>query len=334
VTPRPAPLEPDVSVVLPVFLREPTPRALRELSRAVESVLGQDHPGALEVLVVDDGSRTPVTEVVAGAAWAIDPRIRWIRVPRNTGLVNALNTGLVLARCPLIARIDADDAWRPGKLAKQLALFAADPDLTIVGTGMRLVHAGEGEDVDLVRPGDWQGILRFFATEGCPFPHGSVLARREVYLLLGGYPHAAHLSHCEDFALWGTWVRFFKPAMIEEVLFDYTVAESSVSGLFPAQQRKASGRVQRTFLDLGDASLLPAASEALASALGTSLVDAGRVAFRIWKYGAPARLPEAALDPLRTLLPDRRILAASGHAPLPPEVREPAASRCVRIDVV
>jgi Glycosyl transferase family 2 len=321
----------DVSVILPVYWREATARAKDDLFRAIESVRDQRYPGSLEVLVVDDGSARPVADALADAPWGLDSRIRCVRLPRNAGLVNALNTGLAMARHGLVARIDGDDAWRPGKMEKQLALFDADPELTIVGTGMRLVHVGPGTDLDLVRPGDWLGILRFFGTEGCPFPHGSVVARRDVYRLLGGYPHAAALSHCEDYALWGTWLRFFKPAMLEEVLFDYSVSSTSVSGRHAQQQRAATQVVLRTFLELGDVRRLPDALRLLSEATGSTLLEAGRLAFKLWKHRVQALVPEAAVEPLRVLLPDRRVFATSA-ARAPTNQRRPA-EQLVRLEV-
>jgi glycosyltransferase involved in cell wall biosynthesis len=307
-------LRPDVSVILPVFLRDGRTGTVRDLRRAIDSVLAQGHPGALEIVLVDDGSPTPVADVLARASSLSDPRIRLLRMPRNGGLVHALNAGLAEARFDLVARIDADDAWREGKLRKQLELFDRDPDLTIAATGMRLVHRGRGEDIDHVRPGDWEGILRFFVTVGCPFPHGSVLARRQVYRLLGGYFHDPRFSHCEDYALWGLWLRFFKPAMIEEVLFEYTVSEGSVSKRYAREQRIASGLVQQTFIDLGDYRRIPVALAQLATALGVSSLDAGAFALRAWKYRPSLRLPEAALPPLRVLLADRRVVRSAAQS--------------------
>jgi glycosyltransferase involved in cell wall biosynthesis len=304
-------VQPDVSVVLPVFWRKASVGAVRDLRRALDSVLAQSYPGALEVLVVDDGSPAPVADALARTPYGTDPRLRIVRMRRNGGLVHALNAGLAVARHDLVARLDADDAWRPDKIRKQVELFARDPDLTIAAAGMRLVHRGLGTDVDHVRPGDWEGILRFFVTVGSPFPHGTVLARRDVYLLLGGYSHDPRFAHCEDYALWGTWLRFFKPAMLEEVLLDYTVSSASVSGRHSREQRTASGVVQQTFIDLGDHRRIPAALRDLADVLGVSVLKAGVFALRAWRYRPSLRLPADAVPPLRVLLPDRRVVRSA-----------------------
>jgi glycosyltransferase involved in cell wall biosynthesis len=298
----------DVSVVLPVFWREVSNDAVRDLGAALDSVLEQSYPGEFEVLVIDDGSASPVEGALARTSYVRHPHVRWIRLARNGGLVNALNVGLACAKYDLIARIDSDDSWRPGKIEKQARLLSLDPDLTIVGSGMRLVHENGDPDEDLVRPGDWEGILNFFVTVGCPFPHGSILARRSVFGLLGGYPHDPTFSHCEDYALWGSWVRFFKPAMVEEVLYEYTVSRASVSGQHNAQQRKGSGLIQQGFIDLGDWASFPAAMQVFADELGATLYEAGRVCFLLWKYRCATMLPQSAVQSLRTLLPDRRVV--------------------------
>jgi glycosyltransferase involved in cell wall biosynthesis len=305
----------DISVLLPVFWREASPQAARALRRALDSVLAQEYPEDVEVLLIDDGSPSPVQDSFRGTAYATDRRLRWLRLPRNGGLVHALDLGLQAARHELIARIDADDAWRPGKIGKQLQLFAADPGLSITATGLRLVYADGAPGaagVDDLRPGDWQGILEFFRTVGCPFPHGSVLGLRAVFRLLGGYSHDPRFAHCEDFHLWGTWLRFFKPAMVEEVLYDYTVSATSISGTHAEEQRRAARVVQQTFLDLGDTRRIPAALEGLSATTGLSLLETGALCHQAWKHRQPGGLPVEGLAHLRVLMPDRILLAAGG----------------------
>src|SRR5262249_16984074 len=151
--------------------------------------------------LVDDGSPTPVEEI-ADALGAVADGVRWLRYPRNRGIAYALNWGIAAARGRFIARLDSDDVWRPTKIANQFPLFAADADPTITATGMDLVTPQGNTLSEHIRPGDWSGVLRFLVDVGCPFPHGSVLALRETYRVLGGYPLDAAQHHCEDFALW------------------------------------------------------------------------------------------------------------------------------------
>lgn len=304
--------EASVSVLLPVYFPDASVEAGRLLRRALESVLDQRFPGELEVLIVDDGSPTPIASLMDVVGPTLASRARWIRYGHNQGLVHALNTGLREARFPWIARLDADDRWCAGKIEKQFALIDTDPDLTIVGTGMTRVRP-DGTVVDQhVRPGSWHGVLQFFRDIGCPFPHGSVLARRSIWRLLGGYPHDPAFSHCEDFALWGTWLRFFKPAMIEELLYDYTVSSDSVSNRFSAQQIQASGLVHGAFVRLDLVDVIPNALSNLAQALGISVMQAGVLAYRMWHYRIAVKLPIEVVPMLRLLMPDRGIELAPG----------------------
>lgn len=297
---------PGISVLLPVFFRDVSAEDVALLRRAIDSVHAQGHDGPVEILVVDDGSPTPVESLACEIGEAARG-VRWLRLARNGGIVGALNAGIAAASHGLIARLDADDRWLPGKLAAQMALFRSDPDLTITATGMVRVRPDGSEIETHVRPGDWPSILRFFVDVGCPFPHGSVVARREVYRLLGGYPHDAALRHWEDYALWGTWLRFFKPAMVEQALYEYRVSDQSVSSAHAEQQSLASQVVRRRFADLDLGRTLPSALPALADALAAPLDAAGQVAYAMWHHGQALALPEAALASLRTVLPDRLV---------------------------
>jgi len=305
-----------VSVLLPVYFKKAGVEEIRLLRRALDSVSVQTFPAQHEVILVDDGSPTPIRNL--DFVNEAHRKIRMLRSERNQGLAHALNRGLVAARFPLIARLDADDRWRPGKLEKQLRLFEADPDLTISATGMTLITPQEQEIELHIRKGDWIGVLKFCSELGCPLPHGSVVARQEIYGLLGGYPQDPTFTHCEDYALWSVWLRFFKPNIIEEALYDYTVSPGSVSVVHEQQQASASHSVNQRFRALGLVRHLPGALAELASIIRGSILDAGILAYRIWRFRLCVRLPPEALEPLRTILPDRRLLVEkSGVRPFP-----------------
>jgi glycosyltransferase involved in cell wall biosynthesis len=96
---------------------------------AVASALNQDVVG-LEVIVVDDGSTDDTPDRLARIS---DPRLRSIRLAHG-GVGVARNRGLSLARGRYFAFLDADDRWRPGKLARQIALLESEPDVGFVFT--------------------------------------------------------------------------------------------------------------------------------------------------------------------------------------------------------
>lgn len=297
---------PGISVLLPVFMRDVSVDNISLLRIAIQSIADQDYAGPLEILLIDDGSPVPVENFKEEIGTAAST-VRWIRLKHNRGIVFALNHGIKLAQYEFIGRMDADDCWLPGKLRDQMNLFADDGDLSIVATGMSRVD-NKGRLIDThIRPGNWNGILSFFVEGGCPFPHGSVVARRQIYELLGGYSHSADVQHCEDYALWGIWLRFFKPAMVEKALYQYRVSSSSVSSQYESAQVTASRLVRQRFASLQLTNDLPNALRMLADVLGCSLIEAGKIAYTMWQYGACLALPESSRDPLSVILPDRLI---------------------------
>jgi glycosyltransferase involved in cell wall biosynthesis len=301
---------------MPVFVPRPSSKVLRELDCAIDSVLDQCYPGEMELLIVDDGSPTPVDDLIARSRATRPSCLRIVRTHRNNGLVHALNLGLRTARYDLIARIDADDAWLPDKIERQVERFAVDADLSIVGTGMSLVFEDGRLPETHIRADGWGAALRFFHEIGCPFPHGSIIARKDIYHLLGGYPHSPDVIHCEDYALWSIWIRFFKPGMIEQQLYNYSVSASSMSGQNVDWQLQASGKIQNGFRKLDIVDILPIAMEELSRVLNITLLQAGVLSYRLWHYDPSVLVPEAALAPLRKILPDRHVQSGTwAHRP-------------------
>jgi len=80
-------------------------------------------PGAVEVLVVDDGS-TDQTFAVAQAIAAQDDRVRVIRSQPNHGKGHGVRTGVLQATGALIVFTDADGSYGPGEVARVTAALA------------------------------------------------------------------------------------------------------------------------------------------------------------------------------------------------------------------
>ena len=111
--------EPRVSVVIPTYNRE------HVLPRALASVLSQDFAD-LEVVIIDDGSRDETPARVAGIA---DPRVRYTRFDKNRGIGAARSAGVEASRGDLVAFLDSDDRWKPGKLKEVVRFFDQHPEV-------------------------------------------------------------------------------------------------------------------------------------------------------------------------------------------------------------
>lgn len=93
------------------------------IERAVKSVLEQIGEGD-ELIVIDDGSTDNTAEVMQPYL----DRVKYIRI-ENLGAGHARNRGVAEARGELVAFIDSDDGWMPGKIEMQKKLFVALPEM-------------------------------------------------------------------------------------------------------------------------------------------------------------------------------------------------------------
>jgi hypothetical protein len=192
VSPAPPPDDsawPPVTVVMPTRNR---PELVRE---SIAAVVGQDYPGQIECIVVHDQEPSDEDLTRLGT-----PR-RTIRVVTNShspGLPGARNTGLDLAHGEYIASCDDDDTWHAAKLRLQIARLLSEPDLLVVGTGIRLllpggkIHDWPGRAEEI----SYQLLLRNRVKE----LHSSTLVmRREAFAQTGPYDEVLPNGHGEDY---------------------------------------------------------------------------------------------------------------------------------------
>lgn len=120
---------PAVHVIIPVYNGE------RFLGEAIESVLGQTYTGPVELTVVDDGSTDASARIAESYAG-----VRVVR-QENAGQPAAINRAVELSASPLVAFLDADDAWVPEKLEWQVAALTEEVDVVV---GLTEQFAQEG----------------------------------------------------------------------------------------------------------------------------------------------------------------------------------------------
>jgi glycosyltransferase involved in cell wall biosynthesis len=112
----------------------------RYIEEAVGSVLSQEFPvEQREILVIDDGSTDDTHERLQ----KFGDSITYLRKP-NGGQASAFNFGLSRARGEIVAFLDADDYWLPGKLRRVVQEFAQHPDAGMVYHKIRQLNAQQG----------------------------------------------------------------------------------------------------------------------------------------------------------------------------------------------
>jgi glycosyltransferase involved in cell wall biosynthesis len=209
---------PIVSVVIPAY------NAAWCLGRSVESVRAQTFRD-FELIVVDDGSTDGTGAVLA----ALDGEIRVVRKP-NGGLSSARNAGIAAAEGRYVAFLDADDWWLPEKLARQVELMEARPELVFCST-TTAVRTPEGRMLPDWRCGEGSGTLleRIFAANAHVAGSGSaVLARREAFARTGGFDES--LRSLEDIDMWMRLASLGEYACIDAPLTVIEKRGDSMSG--------------------------------------------------------------------------------------------------------
>ena len=127
---------PLLSVVIPTWNRA------RLVCEAVESALSQ-RVGKVEVIVVDDGSTDDTANLLTRK---FGSRICLLRLPTRGGVSAARNAGVPLASGDLLAFLDSDDLWLPGKLDAELRVLEQFPDAEAVVSDSLLFVEGQADD--------------------------------------------------------------------------------------------------------------------------------------------------------------------------------------------
>jgi glycosyltransferase involved in cell wall biosynthesis len=135
-----------VSVVIPARNAEAT------LAETLRSVLIE--PEVNEVIIVDDGSTDDTAEI---AHQLQDPRIQVTLGPQS-GIPDALNAGFALVKSPFVARCDADDLYKRGRLSWQLAWLTSHPDFIAVSGGFTTTFPDGTPAADLACTGESRDV--------------------------------------------------------------------------------------------------------------------------------------------------------------------------------
>jgi glycosyltransferase involved in cell wall biosynthesis len=183
----------------------PTRNRAQLLCEAIESALSQRH-GQVEVIVVDDGSTDNTADVVAER---FGSRIQFLRHEERRGAGASRNAGIRVARGHLVAFLDDDDLWLPGKLDAEISVLEQFPEAKAVVSDTLLFLNGERAELSFFGR---NGLLE--ATEGQPrliseigwlwtnsmkgVAMSSVTVQRDVLDRMGQEWFPEDLTTCED----------------------------------------------------------------------------------------------------------------------------------------
>ena len=182
---------PRVSVIMIFFNGE------EFIDEAIASAMAQTEQG-FELLLCDDGSTDRSTAIAQDWVARYPGQVRYLQHAghANRGMSATRNLGISAAHGEFIAFIDADDVWRPAKLAEQLSVMDAHPELGMVcgtvnywsswtGGRDRIVPTGHVRN-RVVRPPETSVSLYPLGRASAPCP-SDMLLRRTAVEAVGGF---------------------------------------------------------------------------------------------------------------------------------------------------
>jgi glycosyltransferase involved in cell wall biosynthesis len=233
---------PRVSILLPC--RD----AAAYLPDTITSIEAQSYRN-FEVVAVDDGSTDETRALLE--AWAReDPRVRVLSQPPD-GLVAALQLAVAAAQGDILVRMDADDVAYSNRIALQVELLDANPDVGACGTLVRYfprsaVQGGaERYERWINALVEHDEIARDIFVE-CPIAHPTMAIRKSVLEQVGGYQD---LGWPEDYDLvLRMWLQGVTFAKVPEILLRWRDRADRTSRIDPRYDEDAFRRVKVHYL--------------------------------------------------------------------------------------
>jgi glycosyltransferase involved in cell wall biosynthesis len=210
---------PKVSVIVPVY------NGMAYLPETITNLLNQTYTD-FEVVIVNDGSTDNLAEWVSQIS---DSRIKLIS-QENQGLAKTRNTGIRESQGEYLAFLDADDLWESTKLAKQVEVLDAHPEVGLVyswvtylnqqgkSTGRTVCYQAEGNV--------WSELVTKNLIECGSVP----MVRRACLEAVGLFDEQlSHLNVGEDWDMWLRIAARYPFKVIKESLVYYRQLTGSAS---------------------------------------------------------------------------------------------------------
>jgi teichuronic acid biosynthesis glycosyltransferase TuaG len=206
------------SFELMVSILIPARNASKFLKRAVESLESQTYEN-WEAIIVDDGSNDS-TYQIAEQMVLQDSRLSLLRHEISSGAAGARNLALSVAKGRFIAFLDADDAWHPDKLSRQLEHIKSHGS-GLSYTGFWRVNGNDRRQIHVPATVTREALLKSNCI-GCL----TVMYDRAIF---GSVP-MADIPRRQDYALWLTLLdQEDKAYGLNEPLGTYYVTKGSLS---------------------------------------------------------------------------------------------------------
>jgi hypothetical protein len=141
------------------------------------------------------------------------------------------------AAAPFVARMDADDVSHPERLAEELRLLRADPEIGVVASVSDMIDASGRK---MRQPELWRLARRSVFV---PFAHGAMMYRRDIFERVGGYRDLCEYWEDQDLVL--RMARIAKIVVIPRPLYRWR--QSTTSTRLHCRQERLERALDRAY---------------------------------------------------------------------------------------
>ncbi len=178
------------SVLLSVYYKESPNFLEQSLLSVFNQTLKPD-----EVVLVEDGALTPELYSVIEKF----PKLKTVKLEKNSGLGVALNEGLKHCSYDIVARMDTDDIAKPNRFEKQIKFLEENTETTLL-SGCIEEFYDNPDEVSSIRtvPLKHEKIKEFLKHRNA-FNHMAVVFKKSAVIDSGSYQSVPYF---EDYDLW------------------------------------------------------------------------------------------------------------------------------------
>lgn len=189
------------------------------LKQAIDSIFSNTVKPAEVVIMVDGPVGKEIQNILND--YATHPLVRVLTHPVNVGRGAALGIAVPQCKYDLIALMDADDVCRQDRFEKQLAAFAADSGLAVLGGQIQEVDAATFTPLAKRQvPLKHAEICKYLKTR-MPFNNQTIMFKKQAVLDSGNFKAFGLL---EDYYMWARVIaKGYKAANLPDVLMDVRV---------------------------------------------------------------------------------------------------------------
>jgi poly-beta-1,6-N-acetyl-D-glucosamine synthase len=214
----------------------------QDVAETIRGIRGQDYPGPIDIIVVDDGSTDDTISILNSFDL---PNLKIIRA-NHGGKAKALNEGLNHIRHDIVVCIDADTFLQPEALKRIVARFLTDPPGTAAVAGCVLVK--NSRDTFMTRLQEWDYFTGIASAKRQQSLYQGTLVAQGAFSAFSSKVVKAHKGWPsvigEDIVLTWALIKSGWRIGFEPTAVGFTSAPTTMNGFFRQRKRWARGMIE------------------------------------------------------------------------------------------